>query len=89
MVILANSTGSRTGETSPKGHVLVDYRGPRNAVDSAGIYMRFDIGTPNKREFVRVDIEPEDFPALMAEMLSCNRRVFLDAVAKALLAHPE
>ena len=89
MIVLENSKGSRTSEASPNDQVIVDYRGARNAVDSAGIYMRFDIGTEKKHEFVRVDVEPEDFAPLVAEMISCNRRVFLEAVAKALLAHPE
>lgn len=90
MVVLENSTGSRTADKSPIDGLIVDYRGSRTGHDSgAGIYMRFDIGSSKKREFVRVDIEPEDFTAVLTEMIACNRKAFLEAVAKALLAYPE
>ncbi len=89
MIELKKSYGKRRSGKGSEGKVTVDYHCPPENVDRVGITLRFDSGSPNQHDCMEVVIDANDFASLFTEMIDHNRRAFLDAVANALLAHPD
>lgn len=89
MIELKQSYGKRrTGEGSVS-KITVDHHCPPEDTNRIGITLRFDPGSSIHRDRMEVIIDANDFASLFTEMIDQNRRAFLDAVANALLAHPD
>jgi len=86
VIELKRSIGQRYSLKGNASKVTVDhYCAPDNA-DRIGVTLLFDTGTSDKRDHMEVNIDADDFAPLFKEMIDYN---FLDAVAQALLAHPD
>lgn len=82
---LKKSFAYRNSNHPGKASVVLEQSTPPTGYKDAGVEIRFDMGTEEKRERLAVYIHKSDFATIAQQMADADREVAIRAFSKALI----